>query len=150
MALQPFVWPWPLFQLLILYTVGRTPWTGDQPVVRPLSAHRTTQTQNKRTQYRHPCLEWDSNPWSQVSKERRQFMPYTAWPLWSANSLFTHLNILLYMCGPIEKNRWLRRFRGWTSELRKDVKREKENGLDRAKRFGPDYRPSRCAHAQCK
>jgi hypothetical protein len=27
------------------YTVGRTPWTGDQPVARPLHAHRTTQTQ---------------------------------------------------------------------------------------------------------
>jgi hypothetical protein len=30
------------------FTVGRTPWTGDQPVTRPLPAHRTTQTQNKR------------------------------------------------------------------------------------------------------
>jgi hypothetical protein len=28
------------------YTVGRTPWTGDQPVARPLPTHRTTQTQN--------------------------------------------------------------------------------------------------------
>jgi ubiquitin C-terminal hydrolase len=27
-----------------------TPWTGDQPVARPLLTHRTTQTQNKRTQ----------------------------------------------------------------------------------------------------
>jgi hypothetical protein len=50
MALQPFVVPWPLFSFLILYTVGRTPWTGDQPVARPLPTHRTTQTQNKRTQ----------------------------------------------------------------------------------------------------
>jgi hypothetical protein len=25
---------------LIFYTVGRTPWTGDQPVARPLPAHR--------------------------------------------------------------------------------------------------------------
>jgi hypothetical protein len=33
---------------LILYTVGRTPWTGDQPVARPLPKHRTTK-QNKRT-----------------------------------------------------------------------------------------------------
>jgi hypothetical protein len=32
MALQPFVGPWPFFfSFLILYTVGRTPWTGDQP-----------------------------------------------------------------------------------------------------------------------
>jgi hypothetical protein len=48
MALQPFVGPWPLFQFLHLYTVGTTPWTGDQPVVRPLPTHGTIQTQNKR------------------------------------------------------------------------------------------------------
>jgi hypothetical protein len=35
------------FSFLILYTVGRTPWTSDQPVARPLPKHRTTQTQNK-------------------------------------------------------------------------------------------------------
>jgi hypothetical protein len=35
---------------LILYTVGKTFWTGDQPVARPLPIHRTAQTQNKRTQ----------------------------------------------------------------------------------------------------
>jgi hypothetical protein len=49
MALQPFVWPWPLYQFLDFYTVGKTPWTGDQLVARPLPAHRTAQTQNKRT-----------------------------------------------------------------------------------------------------
>jgi hypothetical protein len=49
-ALQPFVGPLPLLGLLILYTVDRTHWTGDEPVARPLPLHRTTQTQNKRTQ----------------------------------------------------------------------------------------------------
>jgi hypothetical protein len=43
-ALQPFAGPWPLFSFKIVYTVGRTPWTGDQPVARPLPTHRTTQT----------------------------------------------------------------------------------------------------------
>jgi hypothetical protein len=38
------------FSFLIFYTVGRTPWKGDQPFARPLPAHRTVQTQNKRTQ----------------------------------------------------------------------------------------------------
>jgi hypothetical protein len=38
------------FTFLFLYTVGRTPWTGDQPVARPLPTHRAAQTQNKRTQ----------------------------------------------------------------------------------------------------
>jgi hypothetical protein len=41
------------FSFLILYTVGRISWTGDQPVARPLSTHGTAQTQNKCTQYRH-------------------------------------------------------------------------------------------------
>jgi hypothetical protein len=36
------------FSFLILYTVGRAPWTREQPVARPLTTHRTTQTQNKR------------------------------------------------------------------------------------------------------
>jgi hypothetical protein len=37
-----------------LYTDGRTPWTGDQAVARPLPTHRTTQPQNKRTQISMP------------------------------------------------------------------------------------------------
>jgi hypothetical protein len=48
--------PWPLFQFLNLYTVGRTPWMGNQPVAGPLPTHRTTQTQNKRTQTSMPRL----------------------------------------------------------------------------------------------
>jgi hypothetical protein len=63
------------FNFLILYTGRRTSWTGDQPGKRPLPTHRTTQTQNKRRQYRHPCPEWDSNSRSQRSSGRRQFMP---------------------------------------------------------------------------
>jgi hypothetical protein len=51
MALEPFVGSWPLLQLRnLLYPVGRTPWTSDQFVARPLPAHRTIQTQNKYTQ----------------------------------------------------------------------------------------------------
>jgi hypothetical protein len=42
------------FSFLIFYTVGRTSWTGDQPVARSLPAHRTTQMQNKRTQTSMP------------------------------------------------------------------------------------------------
>jgi hypothetical protein len=51
-----FVGPWPLFSFLILYTVGRTSWTGDQPVSRPLPTHRTTRTQNKRTKTLMPLV----------------------------------------------------------------------------------------------
>jgi hypothetical protein len=42
-----FVGPGRLYSFLILYTVGRTPLKGDQPVARPLPTHRTTQTHKK-------------------------------------------------------------------------------------------------------
>jgi hypothetical protein len=41
--------PWPLFHFLNLYTVSRTPRTGDQPVARLLPTYRITQTEYKRT-----------------------------------------------------------------------------------------------------
>jgi hypothetical protein len=58
----PTVLSWALgahFNFLILYTVGRTPCTGDQPVAWPLRTHRTTQTQYKSI---YPGFEWNSNP----------------------------------------------------------------------------------------
>jgi hypothetical protein len=69
-ALQLFIGPWQIFCFLIFYTVGRTPWRGDQPVARPPPTHK-----HRINAYKHPCLEWDSNPRSQNSRERRQFMP---------------------------------------------------------------------------
>jgi hypothetical protein len=44
---------------LIFHTVGRIPWTGDQPVTRLLSARRTTQTQNKHTQTSMPRVGFE-------------------------------------------------------------------------------------------
>jgi hypothetical protein len=38
------------FFSFFIYTLGRTIWTRDQPVARPLPTHRTTQKQNKCTQ----------------------------------------------------------------------------------------------------
>jgi hypothetical protein len=47
MALQPFVGPWPILHLRnLIFTNGRTPWTSDQPVVRPLPTGQ--HKQNKR------------------------------------------------------------------------------------------------------
>jgi hypothetical protein len=66
-ALQPFVGPEPLFQILD----SIHSWTGDQPVAKPLPTHRTTQTQNKRSQYLHLCLEWHSNPAFELAKTVR-------------------------------------------------------------------------------
>jgi hypothetical protein len=37
------------FSFFNLLTFGSTPWTGDQPVTRPLPTYRATQTQNKHT-----------------------------------------------------------------------------------------------------
>jgi hypothetical protein len=58
MALQPFE-PGRFFSFLILYAVGRTPWTGNQPVARQLPTHRTTQTRNKRIQTSMPWVEFE-------------------------------------------------------------------------------------------
>jgi hypothetical protein len=54
-------------QFLDNFTDGRTPWTGDQLVARPLPTHRTNA-------HRHSCLEWDSKPRSQCSSGRRRFI----------------------------------------------------------------------------
>jgi hypothetical protein len=38
---SPSVGPWPLLRFRnLFYTDGRTPWTSDQPVARPLPTHR--------------------------------------------------------------------------------------------------------------
>jgi hypothetical protein len=48
-----------IFTFLILFMVGRTTWTGDQSVARPLPIHRATQTQNKRTQTSMPQVGFE-------------------------------------------------------------------------------------------
>jgi hypothetical protein len=78
MVLQPFFGPWLLFSFLILYKVGRTPWTGISPS-QGRYLH-TEQHKHRINAHRHPCLEWDSNPRSQCSSGRREFMPWTARP----------------------------------------------------------------------
>jgi hypothetical protein len=70
MGLQT-LWTLAVFQFLNLYTFGRTPWMGNQPVARLLPTYRTTQTQDKFTQ----TAEWDSNPLCQCSSGGRQFVP---------------------------------------------------------------------------
>jgi hypothetical protein len=58
------------FSFLIIFTVGTTPWTGDQSLVRPLPY--TEQYKHRINAHRHLCLKWDSNPRSQYLSERRQ------------------------------------------------------------------------------
>jgi hypothetical protein len=80
---------------LILYRVGSIPWTGDQPVARPLPTHITTQTQNKCTQYRHPRIEWDPNPRSRRSSDRRLHALDRAATLIGHMELLVKYNMLL-------------------------------------------------------
>jgi hypothetical protein len=60
MALQSFIGHGRFFSFLILYTVCRTPWTGDQPVAGPLPTRRTTETQNKRKQTFMPRVVFET------------------------------------------------------------------------------------------
>jgi hypothetical protein len=62
------------------YTVRRTTWTGDEPVGRTLSAHRTAK--HRINAHRHPCLKWDLTQRSQCFSGGRQFIPKTDRPLW--------------------------------------------------------------------
>jgi hypothetical protein len=55
MALPAHSGPRPLIQFRNqVFTDGKTPRKGDQPVARPLSSHTTRQTQNKRIQTSMP------------------------------------------------------------------------------------------------
>jgi hypothetical protein len=74
LALQLFDGPWPLFSFLILYRVGRTPWTGNLPVARPLPILKTTQRQNKYTGIYDPSVWMGFEPMILVFR-RREFMP---------------------------------------------------------------------------
>jgi hypothetical protein len=46
-GLLPFWSIGQIYQFLDKFTNGRTPWTGDQLVARPLPKHKTTQTEKK-------------------------------------------------------------------------------------------------------
>jgi hypothetical protein len=43
----------------MIFTDSRASWTSDQLVARPLPKHRTTQTQNKRTQTSMPRVGFE-------------------------------------------------------------------------------------------
>jgi hypothetical protein len=62
MALQPL-------SVFLPFSVSKSINSRDHPVAKPLPRHRTTQTQNKRTQI--SSLECDSNPRSQCSSRLR-------------------------------------------------------------------------------
>jgi hypothetical protein len=97
MALQPFAGHWPFLQFRnLFYTVGRTPWTGDQPVARPLYTHRTTQTQNKHIQTSMPSVGFEStSPASETAKTvHASDRAATAIGIWNINTLYSVVFIL--------------------------------------------------------
>jgi hypothetical protein len=69
-----FVTHWPIFSFFIFYTLGRSPWTGDEPVARPLPAH-TGVHKHRINAHRLPCFKCDSNPRPQCLSGRRLFVP---------------------------------------------------------------------------
>jgi hypothetical protein len=78
LAVQP---PWTLasdFQFHDYFTDGRTPWTCDQLVVRPLPKRRTTQTQNKHIHIPYIdalCGIQTHDPGFQASEDSQCFRP---------------------------------------------------------------------------
>jgi hypothetical protein len=56
------------FLILLVYTAGRTSWTRDQPS-RGRYLH-TEQHKHRINAYRYSCLEWNSKPRFQRSRER--------------------------------------------------------------------------------
>jgi hypothetical protein len=73
--LQPILDPGLLFSSVIIFSqrvglLGRAISPSQGPYL-----HTEQHKQNKRIQYRHPCLEWDSNLRSQRSSEWRHFVP---------------------------------------------------------------------------
>jgi hypothetical protein len=67
MAAEPVVGPWPIFQFLD--PVHSIQSVGLLALIISPSQGLSAYTQNKRTQYRYPCLEWDSNPRTQCSSD---------------------------------------------------------------------------------
>jgi hypothetical protein len=54
-------------ELCISYTVGKTPWMGDQPCRKAYAEEH----KHRSISDRHPCFEWDSKPRSRCLNRRR-------------------------------------------------------------------------------
>jgi hypothetical protein len=77
-----FVGPWPLF--LVSQPYRESAGLLGRGISPSQSRYRHTEKHKRRINaHRHPHLQWNSNPWPQCSSGRRQFIPQTAWPLWS-------------------------------------------------------------------
>jgi hypothetical protein len=67
-SFQIFVGPWNLLQFRNFSSRdGRTPWTGISP--SQCRCLRTGQHKHSINSQRYPCPKWESNPWSQCSRD---------------------------------------------------------------------------------
>jgi hypothetical protein len=82
----PLLGPGRCFTFVILYTVGRTPWKGDQPVARPRYTHRTAPTQNKRTQISMPRVGFE--PTTLALKRAKTVHTWDYTQLWPADTQY--------------------------------------------------------------
>jgi hypothetical protein len=84
--------------LCLVFALFSVSWSNIKSVgllgrgIRPSQGRylHTEQHRHRINTKKHPCLEWDSNPRSQRSSERKQFMPQTARPLWSACYIYIY------------------------------------------------------------
>jgi hypothetical protein len=76
MALRPFVGP----RLIFIQSIGLPGWG----ISLSQGLTCTQDSTNRVNAHVHPRLKWDSNTRAQCLSERSRFMPFTAWPLWSA------------------------------------------------------------------
>jgi hypothetical protein len=68
-----------------IWTVGRTPWTGDQPDARPLHTHRTTQRRKMRTYIHASSGVRTHDPSVRAAEDSTYLRPLGHWdhlPLW--------------------------------------------------------------------
>jgi hypothetical protein len=86
----PLLGPGRYFSIVIQYTVGSTPWTGDQPVARPQPTHRTAQTQNKRT---HTYIHASSGNGTHDPSVRAGENSSCLRPPWSASYVTVNQNL---------------------------------------------------------
>jgi hypothetical protein len=75
---------------IYFWIFGKTPWTGDRPVARPLPTQDSTTQKNADT---HPCFEQDSNARSQCSSGWR---PRGHWDRLKKD-IFGHLMTTIYL-----------------------------------------------------
>jgi hypothetical protein len=82
--------------VIFFYTDGRTPWTRDQPVARPLPTHRTTQTHNKHTETSMPRGRFEPTIPASERVEIVHALDRTA-TVTGSTSYFTATNINIFL-----------------------------------------------------